>query len=918
MKLLLRALSALLCFSLACAHTLDPAGKNVCQNIRDPSNLFCCLGWRQEGKECTIPVCEGEQACLKGEICLYPGLCRCPPGYYGAECKTNCPLEFWGPDCRQICKCYPNGRCHPATGECTCHPLRWGPLCKQTCRCSRHGRCHPIHGNCTCDTSYSGSTCAKPCQCDIGGSVGPSCDQQTGKCQCHKGHWGMRCTNPCDCNQSPCNQRNGVCECKPGMWGTSCDLSCKCDLKHSSCDVMSGTCLCHPGYMGLFCNQPCEAGKYGIDCKRSCGHCKDNQLCSLIDGTCAACEPGWNGTRCDRPCSSGFHGDGCKEGCPRCRNNEPCDPKTGLCQSCDPGWTGPRCQERCLNGRFGDACLLTCSPCFHGNCHHVTGKCVCAPGFQGESCNNSCPALRFGFNCSSVCDCGEGVACDSVTGACPNSYRGAVLAGVLVPLLLLLLAVVCCCLCCGGRPAGDRDKDSTTVADGGFLVRMKYHVYSVLANIGAALPCISAWSSGLPRVTVSHHDPELTFNHSFIEPPSSGWVTEGSSFDSDEETGEALYCVPPMEDIPAVAGGEFQEMSSKCNMFLDPSGFSSEDISSPFNIPRTSSIAKAKRPSVSFAEGTRFSPKERRGSAQDPCALPRSKPKSSWGVLMLSALQSQGSTARTGEGNGLEGEKEKDGVDVTDSQELNCEEADQEVDRTPSRSTLQVPGASGRRRTMSNTAAHKGTSSASDAQEGGSHKVTTVYVTVGKAGKPITKTEPSSEGPVQAMLRRLGSLQRQKEQESGRPKPKGSEGIIKPPRKKLGARAAVWEQGGPSTREAGVCKPIRRKHSSHNSSDAAGSNGTLPTESGTPKRPLSSILKSVPEVASADSGSNLRAEGDERQHAASHHEEQIESSYRTLRPVGDGTSPIEIITNEGAAVSMTDEPWYENVQIKNS
>ena len=48
-------------------------------------------------------------------------------------------------------------------------------------------------------------------------------------------------------------------------------------------------------------------------------------------------------------------------------------------------------------------------------------------------------------------------------------------------------------------------------------------------------------------LSVSHHDPELTFNHSFIEPPSSGWVTEGSSFDSDEEEGEALYCVPPRE-----------------------------------------------------------------------------------------------------------------------------------------------------------------------------------------------------------------------------------------------------------------------------------------------------------------------------------------------------------------------------------
>ena len=48
---------------------------------------------------------------------------------------------------------------------------------------------------------------------------------------------------------------------------------------------------------------------------------------------------------------------------------------------------------------------------------------------------------------------------------------------------------------------------------------------------------------------MSHHDPEQTFNHSFIEPPSCGWVSEGSSFDSeeDEEEGEALYCVPPRE-----------------------------------------------------------------------------------------------------------------------------------------------------------------------------------------------------------------------------------------------------------------------------------------------------------------------------------------------------------------------------------
>lgn len=372
-------------------------------------------------------------------------------------------------------------------------------------------------------------------------------------------------------------------------------------------------------------------------------------------------------------------------------------------------------------------------------------------------------------------------------------------------------------------------------------------------------------------------------------------------------------------DTEAVAGGEFQEMSSKCNMFLDPSGFSNEDITSPFNIPRTSSIAKSNRPSVSFAEGTRFSPKERRGSAQDPSALPghlRNKPKSSWGVLMLSTLQSQGGAARTGEEDGVADKEREDAVDVQapDNQESSCELGDQEVDKTPSRATLQVPGASGRRRTMSSTAAHKGTqlpTSASESQAGVSDKVTTVYVTVGKAGRPVLKTELSSEGPVQAMLRRLGSLQRQREQESGRPKPKAAEGMTKPPRKKLGARASVWEEGGPSGGEVGICKPIRRKHASLNSHDTVGTSDTPSSENGTPKRPLSFILKSVPEVASADSGSDLRAEGDTRQ-GGDPSLERVESNYLTVGPAGDAASLTEVIANEGA------EPCYENVMVKHS
>ncbi|XP_061575281.1 scavenger receptor class F member 1 [Cololabis saira] len=908
----LRALSALLCCSLSSAHTLDPGGKNVCKNTRDASTVVCCAGWRQEGKECTIPVCEGEQACLDNEICVFPGVCRCPPGYYGAQCKTRCPPDFWAPDCRQVCQCYPYGRCHPATGACTCNSNRWGPLCQDTCKCARHGHCHPVHGNCTCDEGWWMPTCTKQCLC-AGGSVSSSCDQLTGWCQCHRGHWGPKCRLKCQCNQSPCNQQTGMCECVEGSWGQSCEKKCNCDLTHSSCHPVTGQCLCHPGYQGVLCNQPCEARKYGSGCKMSCGSCKDNQPCSTTDGVCVACEPGWNGTRCDRRCQSGFYGDGCKHKCPRCRNNEPCDHKTGDCWRCDPGWTGPRCEEVCPDRTYGDSCSFPCSPCLHGDCHHVTGRCVCQAGFQGESCNSSCPALQFGLNCSSVCDCGERVICHPVTGVCPNSVRGAVLAGVLVPLLLLLLAILCCCLCCGGGPADPKDR--AAVADGGLLVRMKYHVYTVLANIGAALPCISDWSSGLPRVTVSHHDPELTFNHSFIEPPSSNWVTEGSSFDTDEEAGEALYCVPPREDIPAVAGGEFQEMSSKCNMFLDPTGFSSDDIASAFSIPRTSSIAKSKRPSVSFAEGTRFSPKERRGSGQDHAVVSRSKAKSPWSALMLSTLHNQGGSARTGEQDGEEDEETEAYADVqvADNQESSCEAAEQEADRTPSGSSLQVPGSAGRRRTMSNAAGHKGNKlPAPDAEVGVSHKVTTVYVTVGKAGKPFTKTDSGSEGPVQAMLRRLGSLQRQKEQDSNKQKSKAVEGITKPPRRKLGARATVWEKGGPSEEEAVVFKPIRRKHSSHNTSETNGTDNAPTPEGSTAKRPLSSILKSMPEVAAAALDSDSRAEGDRRQ-GGDASTGQTEGGYLTVGPAGDAT---EIITNEGAVVNVGDEPCYENVYIK--
>ncbi|XP_048836794.1 scavenger receptor class F member 1 isoform X2 [Brienomyrus brachyistius] len=810
-------LGLLLCVLSCRSQKLDPDGRNVCLYRSDPTSPVCCSGWKQEGSECLTPLCEGESACQPSEICVYPGFCRCKAGFYGASCMTQCPPEFWGPDCSKLCLCHPHGRCHPETGQCTCDPGRWGAHCQNVCRCGRHGQCNPTYGNCTCDDGWWTATCSKPCQCALGQA---RCDPVSGRCICKDGYWGARCSQRCRCSGSPCLQQTGTCMCLRGWAGPSCEHPCVCNLQHGRCGD-DGDCVCEPGYRKPSCDEPCSAGSYGNDCKKRCGHCREGQPCSAVDGFCSSCEPGWNGTRCDLPCPPGYHGHLCQETCPRCRGREPCDPESGECARCEPGWTGPRCDAPCAEGTFGDACRFFCPPCVGGRCHHLMGICVCQPGFWGESCNSSCPTHHYGINCSSTCDCGDG-GCHPATGQCLYGHRGALIAGITVLLLLVfLIGCCCCCCCCWGQPVDPKER--VAVRDGGPAVRMKHHVYSVLANMGSAVPGLTLWSSGLPRVTVSHHDPELTFNHSFIEPPSSGWVSgSSSSFESDDA--EAVYCLPPREDVSPVGGGEFQEMSSKCNMFLDPSGFSGEDVA--FSIPRTSSIAKAKRPSVSFAEGTKFTPKERRGSSQEGTGAPR-KSKSPWGVLMLSVLQPSG--ARGGEGVARDSED----MQSVPSDETSVDNEVRDLDSAPPRSSRRRTGSSTRQRVQAQGSTEP---TASDPD-----RISTVYVMAGAAGQPgKVELAPEVEGPVQAVLRRLGSLQ------------KPREAVYKPPRRKLGARVTMWEEAAErgASREAAVRKPSRRRHAPLSSPAAMGS-GAICREDGPAERPASSILVSMRESPAA-------------------------------------------------------------------
>ncbi|XP_036264528.1 scavenger receptor class F member 1 isoform X2 [Pipistrellus kuhlii] len=715
---------------------LDPNGQHVCKDSSPSAELRCCPGWRQKDQECTIAVCEGPDACRENEVCVKPGLCRCKPGFFGAQCNSRCPGQYWGPDCRESCACHPHGQCAPDTGVCRCQDDRWGGRCEFECACGPHGRCDPGTGACHCEAGWWSARCQHRCQCN---PVAARCDQATGNCVCQAGWWGRRCSFRCHCHGSPCAQESGRCACRPGWWGPECRL-------------------------------PCPAGRWGAQCGRSCGHCARNEPCAADTGSCESCEPGWNGTQCLQPCLPGTFGERCGQQCPRCQHGGACQPDTGHCQSCEPGWLGPRCEDPCPRGTFGEGCGSTCPACVQGACDAVTGECVCSAGYWGPSCNVSCPSGFHGNNCSAPCECPEG-PCHPVSGACQlgsHSQDATLIAGILVPLLLLLLGIACCCAwCCW---AARLDPKDSPAREGAAVSRRKLQgLWEALTSLDFALPCRSLSSHKLPWVTgrwalrggagtghsfppgcvpdlappaVSHHDPEVPFNHSFIEQPSAGWASD-DSFSSDYDCGEddedPAYCVPPKEAMVPEAQAESPEASVVDGPFPAP-----EDASTPFAIPRTSSLARAKRPSVSFAEGTKFAPQNRQSSGE--LSNPLRKPK------RLSRGGQPGPESQEAE--------ESAGPDKAERDEV-----------PPGAPSPKDSAAGPRRLPLSGQTVAERVEAIESGVQGSGGSVTTIYTLAGSPREP--------GGPVRAVLRRFGSFQK------GQAGPKVKSAIPKPPRRAL-------------------------------------------------------------------------------------------------------------------------------------
>uniref|UniRef100_A0A2K5DX70 Scavenger receptor class F member 1 n=1 Tax=Aotus nancymaae TaxID=37293 RepID=A0A2K5DX70_AOTNA len=559
---------------------LDPSGQHVCVASSPSAELQCCAGWRQKDQECSIPICEGPDACREDEVCVKPGLCRCKPGFFGAHCSSRCPGQYWGPDCRESCPCHPHGQCEPATGACRCQADRWGARCEFSCACGPHGQRAP----CVVPAGMVGAVAA------------------VFRCACHA-------PRQCQCERGQCSPAT---------------LSCRAGTRWQ--------------------------------CGLSCGHCKHDEPCSPDMGSCESCQPGWNGTQCQQPCPPGTFGESCGQQCPHCRHGEACQPDTGHCQHCSRG------------------------------------------------------------------------------------HAAALLVGILVPLLLLFLGLTCCACCCCWTARSDlKDRPAR---DGTTVSRMKLQVWGTLTSLCSSLPCGSLGAHKLPWVTVSHHDPDLPFNHSFIEPPSAGWASD-DSFSSDSESAEAdeapAYCVPPQEGMAPVAQAQSSEASLAGGAFPPP-----EDASTPFAIPRTSSLARAKRPSVSFAEGTKFAPQTRRSSGE--LSSPLRKPK----------RLSRGAQA------GPEGQEAEEST------------GPEEAEAGKSLPEAASPGDSAtshRRPPLCGRTAAEHVEAIKGGVQEASGPVTTIYVLAG--------TPQGSEGPVRSVLRHFGGFQK------GQAEPKVKRAIPKPPRQAL-------------------------------------------------------------------------------------------------------------------------------------
>lgn len=296
------------------------------------------------GEDCSLPC---SQYC-QGENCnLIDGTCSvCVDGYTGAKCNKKCSNYTYGPECRNRCgKCNGGIPCNHINGICfnNCAAGRQGDKCDQECQVGWHGK----------DCKH---------MCTIFCLVPRVCDKITGHCiECPVSSYGAYCSKKCSpsCgNPKSCDKETGRCDsCPTGWYGHNCDMKCKVGncVDPRTCD-RTGGCSggCKPGWKNLTCDTKCEGGTFGLDCNKTCGHCKHMKHCHHVTGVCMhGCVPGYYGLRCtyEQLCEPGYYGINCMQRCSsHCNISGVCHQRSGICKDgCEIGWKGKLCEDEQTN-----------------------------------------------------------------------------------------------------------------------------------------------------------------------------------------------------------------------------------------------------------------------------------------------------------------------------------------------------------------------------------------------------------------------------------------------------------------------------------------------------------------------------------------------------------------------------------------
>uniref|UniRef100_A0A8C9FGY1 Laminin subunit alpha 5 n=1 Tax=Pavo cristatus TaxID=9049 RepID=A0A8C9FGY1_PAVCR len=217
----------------------DSSGRCFCRAEFAGPRCEQCSSGHHSYPHCYACQCSREGS-LHSTCDQETGQCSCRPKVTGLRCDSCVPGAYGFPHCEGSSSLLllgqgPWGPGH-GVGSCACRAYVEGPACDRckplywnltpdnpygctSCKCETKGtisgiaECQQGNGQCFCKPNTCGQFCSackdgyfsmentnyfgcQGCRCDVGGSLGPSCEERSGACRCRQNTRGPTCTQP--------------------------------------------------------------------------------------------------------------------------------------------------------------------------------------------------------------------------------------------------------------------------------------------------------------------------------------------------------------------------------------------------------------------------------------------------------------------------------------------------------------------------------------------------------------------------------------------------------------------------------------------------------------------------------------------------------------------------------------------------